>query len=467
MKRFNTLFCLIFLFGSFVFGQDFPETKWNDFADTSWYNASATNYEILNAESLAGLSVLVANGNDFAGKTIEILSSMDLGAHLFQPIGIDVDHPFKGIVNGNGHILSNLRINQTDKDFAGLFGAVISAEFYNLILDNAIVYGKSTVGSLIANLSTNSHLEKSYAVNSVVQCEQGFYGGIAGGLVGGLLSNSSIKLCSFSGEVYGGDQIGGLVGTTWDTTLIEQSYSEGLVQGDNIVGGLVGYTTMNFPPAPNTTNVVKNCFSASNVVAIGDWAGGLFGFPETNGKIENSYSIGTVQGNSKVGASVGAIMGDTVVIKTFFDKETSGMTQGIGEFNGSTEPEITGLTTAEMKTETFADLLNEGQENIWFFNPEVNDGYPFFSGMILDTQNPVIKTESIGIYPTVSKTEIFVSTKTKTNFVIVDLLGNVIQRGSVSKGENTISVANFNKGIYLIVFKTQDGQRTVKRFIRK
>lgn len=465
MKKFLNIFCLFAIVGNTLYGQDFPETKWIDYADTDWYNTTDDTYEILTPEGLAGLSVLVANGTSFEGKTIDILSDIDLGTHLFQPIGTDINHPFKGTVMGNNHIISNLRINQTDKDFAGLFGAVLNSEFFNIILDNAIVYGKSTVGALVANLSTNSHLESSYAVNSEVRCEPGFYGGIAGGLVGGLLSGSSVKLCSFSGAVYGGDQIGGLVGTTWDTTLIEQSYSEGIVHGDNIVGGLVGYTTMNFPPFPGTTNVVKNCFSASNVIATGEKAGGLFGFPETNGRIENSYSIGTVQAASGAGALVGAIMGDTQVINSYFDSENSGMTDGIGEFGGPVQPEITAMNTADMKTEAFAITLNTDDETIWYQNDNVNDGYPFFSAMFLSTDEPQLNSESANIYPTLSRSLIFIDSKSKSDFLIVDINGQLITKGNLNAGINTVNTSSFNKGVYIIVIHSESG-KSVKRFVK-
>src|SRR5699024_3780089 len=118
------------------------------------------------------------------------------------------------------YTISNLTVNQPEDDFVGFFGSVLNAEITNVRIDGAIIYGKSTVGGLVANLSTNSSIENSSIINGFVQCEEGFYGGIAGGLVGGLLTYSSVRASSFSGEVHGGHQIGGLVGTAWDTTMI-------------------------------------------------------------------------------------------------------------------------------------------------------------------------------------------------------------------------------------------------------
>ena len=45
---------------------------WDGNVDTSWYSSNKNTFTITTAEQLAGLAQLVNNGNNFAGKTINL-----------------------------------------------------------------------------------------------------------------------------------------------------------------------------------------------------------------------------------------------------------------------------------------------------------------------------------------------------------------------------------------------------------
>lgn len=116
---------------------------WDGSISTAWYE-NGEPYEIHSAADLAGLAQLV-NGIrssswpwgmeyvDFAGKTITLMTDIDLGANgasgLEWPmIGDDDNNPFRGTFNGNGHTINNVFINNTydgavhyDR-VAGIFG---------------------------------------------------------------------------------------------------------------------------------------------------------------------------------------------------------------------------------------------------------------------------------------------------------------------------------------------------------
>lgn len=449
--------------------QDLPETKWTDNADISWYDDSLETFDISDAASFAGISVLVEAGNNFEGKMINLTSNIDLGAHLWLPVGTSINRAFKGNVEGNDFTVSNLFVNRPANDFGGLFGALIASEIKNLKIDTAIVYGQGTVAALTANLSSNSLVENCHVINAKVYSVSGWDGGIAGGIAGGLLSGSTIRKSSYSGEVYGGNQIGGLVGTAWDTTLIEECFSEGLVSGDEIVGGLVGYCTWNFPPMPNTTNVVKNSYSRSNVVATGTSAGGFYGSPEINGAIENCYSTGTVtapNAGGSAGGFIGKIIQQTSVTNSYFDTESSGMTEGIGEFTPDPTISVVGKNTDEMKSQELVDLLNADQGNIWSINPDVNDGYPILASHSLSTEDYVLVQNEVVIYPSVTETSINLRTSSPSKFVLADVNGRVLDDGTIQDTEVNYNVSHLNSGIYFVIFES-NSQRTVKRFIRK
>lgn len=462
---------LVFLFATYVAtAQTMPETEWIDYADTSWYDEALDSFDISDAESFAGISALVQDGNNFESKTINITADIDLGEHLWLPIGTNINSAFKGSVEGNEYTISNLFVNRPNNDFSGLFGAVLSTEIKNLNVDHAIVHGRGTVAVLTANLSTNSLVENCHVTNGKVYSEAGWNGGIAGGIAGGLLSNSTIKKSSYSGEVHGGDQIGGLVGTAWDTTLIEESFSEGLVSGDNVVGGLVGYCTWNFPPQPNTTNVVRNSFSRANVVATGIAAGGFYGSPEMNAAIENCYSTGTVDAPNAEGSAggfIGKVIQETTVSNSYYDSESSEMANAIGEYNEE-DPNISveTKTTVEMKSQEMVDLLNGDQEEIWTIDENVNDGYPILANITLSVDDFISIQNKAIIYPSISETSINLVTTTPSEFTIVDANGKVLDKGVTDSNEVNYNVSHLSSGVYLVIFES-NSQKTVKRFIRK
>lgn len=101
--------------------QTFPTSSWSNYADVSWYNGSQNTFTISTAEALAGLSQLVSQGNTFQGKSLIINADIDLGAHLWSPIGPNNDLPFSGSVDGGDFKISNLWINLPSGDWVGLF----------------------------------------------------------------------------------------------------------------------------------------------------------------------------------------------------------------------------------------------------------------------------------------------------------------------------------------------------------
>ncbi len=449
---------------SVVQAQDLPVTEWKNLAETDWYSETESSFEISTAETLAGLSLLVSEGTTFEGKTIELIANIDLDGNLWTPIGPDIDNSFMGTFNGNDHVISNLIVNQPDEDFAGLFGSVLNASFHNIHLDGTTIYGKFTVGSLVANLSSHSLMENCTVINGYVQCQLGWGGGAAGGVIGGLLSGSAVKKTSFSGEVHGGDQIGGLVGTAWDTTLIEECFSEGLVSGGNIVGGLVGFTTMNFPPNPDSRNILKNSYSRANVIATGINAGGLYGSPETNAGIENCYSTGTVQGQQPFGGSIGKIMYDTFVSNTYWNTESSCLEIGIGEYTPEPDISVTGRTTAEMKTEEFVAMLNNN-ENIWSIDPDKNDGYPILFSQPLSTTTFDAVGVDFVIFPTLTLDHLNLETSLTGSYAVLDMMGKVLLKNDFDKNTR-IDVSNLQSGHYLITVQ-ENGKTYTKRFIKR
>lgn len=105
-------------------------------------------YTITNPAQLAWISEQVNGGDNMAGKTITLDSDIDLNNIEWTPIGISREKPFNGSFNGNGHKISNLKIDLKDKPFtpSGLFGYVTAGKsvFQNAVIENVNI---STIGA--------------------------------------------------------------------------------------------------------------------------------------------------------------------------------------------------------------------------------------------------------------------------------------------------------------------------------
>ncbi len=442
-----------------AFLADFPVTNWKDYADTSWYNAADTSFELSTAAELAGLAKLVAAGNTFTGKNIKLMQNVNIGAHLWDPIGYNNNNPFSGNFEGNNKVVSNLMINREGGDWLGLFGQFIGATVKNLTLDGARIYGTDTSGAFIANITTGSTVENCHVKNADITLTE-YNGGI---FTGAVLSNSTVMNCSAQGKITGQNQIGGFAGTSWNNSLISKSFVEGEVNGQYFVGGFTGFITFAFGP---TVNKIEDSYSRANVTATVQSVGGFAGAVQNTGDFKNVYSTGTVSITPDVGAFIGTV-GNIAIQNAYYDA-TVNTEEPVGAFMGAPLTlDITGKQTAEMKTPAFATTLNAGRtETIWVQNPAVNDGYPYLSSQpLLATGENIAQAKKISIAPTMVTDGFKVQgINAAVSYQIMDMSGKIVSSGK-NDGDQ-ISVAKLVKGVYLIKI-SGNGETTTLKFIKK
>jgi len=284
----------------------------------------------------------------------------------------------KGIVNGtfgvgglvglNEGFVSNsnstVTVNGTER-VGGLIGDNYRGKVINSY-STGIVNGQISVGGLIG--FNVGEVSNSYSTGTV----KGYYvGGYVGGLIG--WNNGEVSNSNSTATVSGNYQVGGLIGDNSGT--VSNSFSTGNVKGNTHVGGLVGYNG----------GEVSNSYSRGSVNGR-EGVGGLIG--GNAGKVFNCYSTGFVNGDVKVGGLVG--VNYATVSNSFWDIETSGLKTSAGG---------TGKTTSEMKNvRTYTDVGwskglespwdfvgnpydDEGNEDIWDINPNINDGYPYLTAI--------------------------------------------------------------------------------------
>jgi hypothetical protein len=269
------------------------------------------------------LNVIGAEPNDW-DKHFMLMADIDLSGYSYDsaliapdadPCDLDFQGTsFKGILNGNGHKISNLTI--TGEHYLGLFGRLeYGAEIKNLRIIDVNIAGTDYVA----------------------------------GLVGFSKGNIVTSYCT--GVVSGSRFVGGLTGRNW--SAINASYNAATVTGHDDVGGL----------AAGNYGSIANSHNAGAISSFLD-AGGLVG--ANNGSISTSYSTGTVGGDNRAGGLVGYNNWDYgVITSSFWDVETSGQSSSDGG---------TGRTTAEMQTAAtfleagwdFVGETDNGTDDVWW-----------------------------------------------------------------------------------------------------
>jgi hypothetical protein len=287
-----------------------------DRADTSWYKTDEKDFTINTSQQLAGLAVLVNEGNDFEGKTITLANDINLSAfENWIPIGTGsgasletATGVFRGIFDGGNKKISGLKISG-DSSYVGLFGTVTTkdsntpqATVRNVTLVDPRVGGATYVGGLIG------HAHRADVQNCHVAGEINISGNkYVGGLVGhGYVSitGSSITGAGSVRGIYqngGGYSVGGIIGFTGESNEPENLISECSVSGVTVsgtarTGGLVGYQHGGVGILKCQVSDVTVAFETANVpedFLTGDMAstagiGGLVGV--ANGQVGNDPS---------------------------------------------------------------------------------------------------------------------------------------------------------------------------------
>jgi len=218
---------------------------------------------------------------------------------------------FAGALDGNGHTLRNLAVDQPEGGGVGMFGTLAkSGVVRNLTLENARVTGRGGVGALVgsnfgyvadcrATVAVTGRLATGGLVGGhagqVVNCHvRGEVSGQAavGGLVGDM--NGVVRDSSADVLVRAGKGVGGLVGLS-TTGRILNSRATGVVSGADNVGGLVGV---------NTDALVENSFASGDAQGTGTNVGGLVGF-NSQSRVRSSFATGAVTGKEAVGGLIG------------------------------------------------------------------------------------------------------------------------------------------------------------------
>ncbi len=317
-----------------------------------------TQLEGINTE-LDGVYALT---HDIDASSSATMNPVEDGSHAgWTPIGdaASGDTAFTGSLNGQGHIINGLYINNTTNG-NGLFGYVgLISAITNLGLTNVNITstGQQT-GALAGYKDGYGELTNVYATGTV---SGGFVtGGLVAELNGGINTNIYVNV-----NVTGTDvRTGGLIGQfDGDGASLTNAYATGSVTGTSVVGGLIAYIN----GSPNITNAyatgdvvgttgtdiggfvglggdgtITNAYATGNVTTSqgGDYVGGFVG--QFDGDANNIYATGNVVSQSnEVGGLIGSVMRDAVI----GDAYATGSVTSTGASVGGVVGELRGVVS--------------------------------------------------------------------------------------------------------------------------
>ncbi len=176
------------------------------------------------------------NGNTYAGKTVVLVNSVNLGGKEWKPIGQTGQgyHHFLGDFDGNENTVSNFYIDTTGGFYpegadvaTGFFGWIseTSQTISNLKLDNFSVTAYRRPAGIAGYITGTASIINCHVSNATITAiveplsDGGFDNGDkAGGIVGYTNSGNTVKDCSVTSTTISGYRdIGGIVGFNYGT----------------------------------------------------------------------------------------------------------------------------------------------------------------------------------------------------------------------------------------------------------
>lgn len=266
--------------------------------------AQGDPYRIADLEDLKELRDAVNGGEEYRDVCFLLTRDIELdcdgrAAAQWTPIGTysRERHPFRGVFDGGGHVISNLYISRYYEDHQGLFGYIEDGTVRNL----------GVVGS--------------------ISFKSGYSGGVTGedhsaGIVGES-NKGTVENCWYAGKAGGGGScVGGIVGYNKKGTVkdcyvmsaaeLAASYGiptekETLIRGQRSVGGVVG---------ENEDGTVTDCYCHADSILVENAGeddayriGGVVGYNTTGGRVENCHNTATIGYQQARIDAVGGVVG--------------------------------------------------------------------------------------------------------------------------------------------------------------
>lgn len=234
------------------------------------YDTNTKTYTVYNADGLLAWNEAAQKDQSI---NCTLSADINMAGKEWTRIGTDENNSYNGTFDGNGKTITGLTVNQSEKNYAGLFGCLGSdGKVQNLTLENVHISGVFYVGSVVGtNFGTVSGCTASGNITGTERC--------IGGVVG--QNKGTVTGCTVSGNISSNQYTGGVVGENFGT-VSACYHATGDVTGNiNYVGGVVGW---------NYYGTVTACYHVNgNVTATYNWVGSVAGFNGGVGSVTACY----------------------------------------------------------------------------------------------------------------------------------------------------------------------------------
>lgn len=223
-------------------------------------DSKTKTFYVYTAAQFAGLhkkmnDYMVNGHHGYDGYTILLMNDIDLNNKNFthRTIGWDDGHRFGGKLDGQGHTIYNLYIQQ-EHDNRGIVGWMCGGDIVNLKVENVSVEAgndndEAYVGAICGRMQNHSVISHCAVINGKVDVwnwnDDDFVGAICGYVDDDKGYPNAIEYCyAHNVEVRGHKQVGGIVGRVDKNTdtPIRNCYFSGKIthSGDEYYGAIVG-----------------------------------------------------------------------------------------------------------------------------------------------------------------------------------------------------------------------------------
>lgn len=303
-----------------------------------------------------------------------LTADINLSGTDWIPIGY-ANTPFTGTFDGQGHVISNMKIAGTQQS-SGFFGYAYGATIKNVGLEK-----------------TDINVNYSGII---------YTGGICGLGDGGGTEKTEISNCYCTGAIYASAPnrsfVGGICGACSNGSYINQCYNTTRVSATSssssaffpasFAGGICGELGV---------ASISNCYNMGEISSISSssdsYAGGICGRLNI-GSISDCYNVERITStssatNSYGGGILGSILSGTTS-NCYWNSDAIQVVNGTTTTNkkgvGNGTDSTTLLTTAQMKQQSSFGGFDF--DTVWGINSTINNGYPYllsFTGLGTDT----------------------------------------------------------------------------------
>ncbi len=359
--------------------ESYAPGEWNGHNyETDWEGegTESSPYLIQNDLEFMGLAYTSRYQSDYEGKYFKLTKDFDLSAFIdFGGIS-RYEKPFKGVFDGDNHII---KIHMTNDNFAGLFRANAGL-IKNFTLEGSVMATRTSSGSTnlrsgavvgyssgrVENVTNRASVKaKGSTVNpyhlgglvgyldegEIVSCTNeadvsvsGFSMHTIGGIAGYSKGKSLIDGCRNYGKIYGTFETGGILGIAGSSTSFGSTVISNCENHGEVIGQVIASTETpgEFSSACANGGIVGTAYSGVQILESTNFA-------RVSGKGQNSS--GTRAG---IGGIVGKMFGTTV--KNCTNEET-GTIDNLGFASGGiagsavtpSAPSANAVTTASIE----------------------------------------------------------------------------------------------------------------------